>query len=182
MDGDDIAHPHRFEVQMDALRRDPEIDVVFSNTRLVDKEGKLVCTSWRPNEQIIIDRLGKRCYIPHPTVMVRKSTLVDAGGYNEEYWTGQDHELWQRLKMKGATFRYIPETLLDLRLNPGSVRGHSSDRYWYEVASRCIWNRSKLRALFYFDRLNWRERSQIAFKLGIPHALMTYRGRLKNSR
>lgn len=178
MDADDISHPRRFERQVTVFEEEPIPDVVFSNTRLIDKNGDLICTSWRPSEEQIIDQLGERCYIPHPTVMVRTAAVRKVGGYDESYWTGQDHDLWKRMKADGAVFRYLPDMLLDYRLNPDSVRAESSDGYWFKVSNWCLWNRSRWQALAYLDRLTMRQRAQILTKSLIPHFVMRYRGQM----
>ncbi|MCS3672013.1 glycosyltransferase involved in cell wall biosynthesis [Salinibacter ruber] len=176
MDADDVSRPDRFERQLSAFEEEPIPDLVFSNTRLIDKNGAPICISWRPSEEQIVDQIGERCYIPHPTVMARTEAIRKVGGYNENYWTGQDHELWERLKTDGAVFRYSPDVLLDYRLNPDSVRAESSDDYWFKVSNWCIWNRRKLRSLRYIDRLTWFQRATIIAKLFVPHALMIRRG------
>ncbi|MCS3695713.1 glycosyltransferase [Salinibacter ruber] len=176
MDADDISRLRRFERQVSAFEEEPIPDVVFSNTRLIDKNGDPICISWRPSKKKIVDLLGQRCYIPHPTVMARLEALREVGGYDENYWTGQDHDLWERMKACGADFRYLPDVLLDYRLNPDSVRAESSDDYWFKVSNWCIWNRKKWCSLRYIDRLTWSQRATIFTKLFIPHALMCRRG------
>jgi len=108
--------------------------------------------------------------------MMKKSCLKKVGGYDENYWTGQDHELWQRMKQNDFQFRYLSQPLLDYRLNPDSVRANSDENYWFKVSNACIWNQSKLRSLRYIDQLTWQQRIVIFFKMMIPHIIMRYRG------
>lgn len=179
MDADDISRLRRFECQVSAFEEEPIPDVVFSNTRLIDKNGDLICISWRPSEKQIVDQLGQRCYIPHPTVMTRAEAIRGAGGYDESYWTGQDHDLWERMKADGADFRYLPDVLLDYRLNPDSVRAESSDDYWFEVSNWCIWNQDRWQSLAYLDRLTTWQRVQILVKMMVPHFVLRYRGQTR---
>jgi glycosyltransferase involved in cell wall biosynthesis len=176
MDADDIARSKRFEKQVRVFERE-DVDIVFGDTCFIDKNGTPVCTSWRPDQKEIVEKLGTRCYIPHPTVMVRASAIRSVGGYDESYWTGQDHELWQRMREDGATFRYLPEVLLDYRLNPDSVRADSGDDYWFQVSNVCIWNQNRMQALTYLGRLSFRQQMRILAKTVVPHFVMRYRGR-----
>lgn len=177
MDADDISRKPRFEKQVALFESNPSADIVFGDTLLIDKYGDPVCQSWRPGEEEIIEALGTRCRVPHPTVMMRASAVRKVGGYDESYWTGQDHDLWQRMKRSGATFRYISEVILNYRLNPDSVHVDSERDYWYRVSNECVWNRNKLRALRYLDKLTWKQRAVILFKMIVPHFIMDYRGR-----
>jgi glycosyltransferase involved in cell wall biosynthesis len=171
MDADDIAYPERLEKQVKFFQHQPETDVVFGNTTLIDKDGREVCQPWRPDEDTILRVLPVHCYISHPTVMIRRSTLEAVGGYNEEYWTGQDKELWIRMLEEGASFRYMPDRILHYRINPNSVRKYVSDDYYFELANKCIWNGQKSSALKYFKKLTLKKKLLIFVKLAIPRKL-----------
>ncbi len=179
MDADDIARPSRFEKQVRIFERERSVDVVFGDTCLIDKQGAMVGISWRPNERKIVELLGTRCYIPHPTVIVRASAIRGVGGYDESYWTGQDHDLWKRMREDGATFHYLPEVLLDYRLNPDSVHAGPGDDYWFRVSNECIWNQNRWQSLSYLDRLTMWQGAKILAKLAVPHFVLCYRGRTK---
>jgi glycosyltransferase involved in cell wall biosynthesis len=175
MDADDIAMPDRFRRQIEVFRREPETGVVFGDTVLIDKSGAEICQSWRPDEKTILRVLPNRCYIPHPTVMMRKETVEALGGYNEECWTGQDKDLWLRMRAAEVQFRYLKSVLLKYRINPDSVRGHSSENYWFAVANRCIWNRQKFKALHYINHLDTHHKIIILTKLMLPNIFYYYR-------
>lgn len=51
-----------------------------------------------------------------------RSTLLDAGGYNEHIRSGVDHDLWLRLGARGAMLHGIPVVLAypDTNLSPGA--------------------------------------------------------------
>lgn len=54
-------------------------------------------------------------------ILVKKTIFDNYGGYNTSFKTGQDLELWLRLKDK-IKFGYTHEVLLKYRLKPNSVR------------------------------------------------------------
>lgn len=175
MDADDIAMPDRLERQIEVFRYKSEVDIVFGDTVLIDKNGAEICPSWRPDEKTILEVLPNRCYIPHPTVMMRKEAVQAVGGYDEEFWTGQDKDLWLRMLNTEKSFFYLSDTLLKYRINPDSVRGHTNDNYWFAVANRCIWNRQKLKALRYINRLDVYHKTLILVKLLLPNAFYYYK-------
>lgn len=169
MDADDIAAKDRIGKQVDYLENSPSVDVVFGHTVLIDKDSEIICESWRPDsvEEILL-RLSEHNFIPHPTVMFRKSVIEEAGSYDEAFRTGQDLELWIRLRDRGYCFGYIRDALLYFRLNPDSVREDRCRNYWFKVANYCIWNKAKIRSLKYCRKLSVKEGVIICAKVLIP--------------
>ena len=43
------------------------------------------------------------CWLPHPATLVRKQTLLQAGGFDAGYTIAMDYDLWFRLLNGGAT-------------------------------------------------------------------------------
>lgn len=56
----------------------------------------------------------------HGSVMFRKNSYVQVGGYRKEFYYAQDWDLWYRLAEAG-TFQIIEETLYHVRVSPGSI-------------------------------------------------------------
>lgn len=176
MDGDDISFPERFKEQIDIFTTKKEVDIVFANTIYIDINGKKICNSWRPDStDKIISLLPYRNYITHPTVMVKRNCLEKYNGYNNNCRTGQDHELWSRMKAGGVHFYFLNKRLLYYRLNPGSVRAND-DPYWFKVAKSCIANKNKIKALSYLCRLTLKHKFVILVKFLIPHSFLVIKG------
>jgi glycosyltransferase involved in cell wall biosynthesis len=185
MDGDDISLPNRLEHQVHVFFDDPRCDIVYTDTILIGEGGQEICRSWRPTVAKVLKVLPYHNYIPHPSVMMRKDTLVRIGMYDESFKAAQDTDLWIRLRDSGSVFHYIPEPLLKYRLNPNSVRaGTESDRgsVPYRLAHLCIWNSAKFRALAYWSGLNTTEKLKIILKSLIPSCLLRQRSICKKRR
>ena len=177
MDADDIALQNRFEKQMKIIQNNPDIDVVFTGTMLIDKFGNDICRSWKPKSiKKILQDLQYNNYIPHPSIIIKKLTLAEFDNYDTKFGTGQDRDLWIKMRDKRVKFYYLREILLKYRLNPQSVRANAKDRYWFKVANYCIWNKNKLKAFKYFSELNFKEKLIILIKMFIPHIIFYYRG------
>jgi glycosyltransferase involved in cell wall biosynthesis len=56
----------------------------------------------------------------HGSVMFRKATYLDVGGYRPEFYFGQDWDLWYRLAEQGRFF-VVPEVLYHARIFPGAL-------------------------------------------------------------
>ena len=123
-DSDDIMMPDRIERQLAFMLEHPEVSVSTSWAYLVDSEGRTVGKS---HPQVDVD-LGKIKRDPsyfvniiHPASVMRKSHVLEVGGYSPNFRFGEDRELWGRLVTSGRTLAVQPEYLLKQRLHGGSL-------------------------------------------------------------
>ncbi|MEH7239562.1 glycosyltransferase [Bacillus sp. JJ1562] len=177
MDGDDIADLDRFKKQMSVINDKPEIDLIFGDTSLIDEKGSRICDSWRPKKlENILKNLEYHNFIPHPTVIFKKSAVQSLGGYNEEYKLGQDKELWVRFKNNGYKFYYINQFLLSYRINPKSVRRKVNVNRYYFLANTCINNKKKKKVFNYIRQVSFKEKLILFIKFLIPHKILFIKG------
>jgi len=170
MDSDDIAYPNRFEKQIKVFGDNPEIDLVYTDTKLIDKNGDIICDSWRPNLEKTLLNLEIHTFVPHPTVMFKKDTVLNLGGYTMIRPHAEDLDLWLRMKNNGCKFFYLNKNLLYYRLNPNSVRANAHDNYWYKVATRVITSGYRLRIFKYYKYLSNKERLILLIKMIFPQS------------
>ncbi|WP_298268432.1 hypothetical protein [Geobacter sp.] len=69
------------------------------------------------HEEIMRDRFVESPFV-HPSVMVRRDLLLQAGGYRDRGWA-EDYDLWLRLADAGVRFARLPEVLFFWRERPG---------------------------------------------------------------
>jgi len=94
MDADDWSYPERLEKQELFMRNHPEVSVLGSSVTLAEKQG--VYKSFESNEEIRAFMLfGNPIF--HPTVMMRRSIVLDAGGYCTANIPAEDYALWVHL-------------------------------------------------------------------------------------
>lgn len=181
MDGDDICVKNRFEEQIKIFKKH-NVDIIFSDTILIDYQGNYICQSWRPKSlENILNLISLNNFIPHPTIMIRKKIFSKFGKYNNKFKTGQDTELWTRLAKSGVKFYYLNKNLLYYRINPDSVRNKLSNNscyknQYYRLANICIWNNNKRRALKYFRYLDFKQKAILIIKLLIPFQILFWKG------
>ena len=122
MDCDDVALPDRFATQLQALRNDPALVCIGGSFQLIDGEGRLLTTLRPPTDDADIQKqtLAGHGAICHPTAMIRREALQRIGGYDEDFKTAQDLDLWLRLGEVGKLAN-VPQPVLKFRLHEGSV-------------------------------------------------------------
>jgi glycosyltransferase involved in cell wall biosynthesis len=142
MDADDIAHPDRFQSQLDMMASDSRI--VASGTgvsyfpRNQVRDGSLRYESWInsvTSHDAMVRDLFVECPLPHPTLLLRADVLKLLGGYRETGWP-EDYDLVLRLWEAGGRFGKVPEQFLQWREGPDRLsRTHST--YSEEAFRRC---------------------------------------------
>jgi glycosyltransferase involved in cell wall biosynthesis len=121
-DADDICYPHRLQEQYTFLVNHPDHCIAGCTANYHDMDDNYVFTYHPPgitNEQIQQTKMHT-CPFIHSGVLYRKQAVLDAGGYDMHAHTFEDHLLWIRVLQHGKAYN-IPQTLLKVRLHPGSV-------------------------------------------------------------
>ena len=121
MDADDISLPQRFEKQVRFLDDNPECAAVGSWCMRINENDEIINKWQHPTDyEGIKERLVTQNSIFHGTVMVRKESIFQIGGYNEKYIYTQDYDLWLRLS-KIVQIRNIGEYLYLSRSDSKSI-------------------------------------------------------------
>ena len=93
MDADDLAHPRRFELQLDYMQQNPDLGLVaclvkgFPEEDL--REGFRNYIAWLNSLVADEEIKGERFVespLAHPSVVFRKDIIREAGGYQEHGW------------------------------------------------------------------------------------------------
>jgi glycosyltransferase involved in cell wall biosynthesis len=121
MDADDVALPTRFEQQVAFLETHPEVGVLGTRLEIIDEDGKALRTSDPPRSHALAAwRLLLWPAVAHPSVMMRRALLEQAGGYDTAFKYAADYELWTRL-VEVTRFANLPATLVRYRVHEGMV-------------------------------------------------------------
>ncbi len=140
MDADDVCHPERLERQVDALTRDPELQLIscrvdcFSDTAL--PAGMKRYEKW-VNSVVSGKEIRAAIFVesplPHPSVVFRRRAFERFGRYRETEGP-EDYDLWLRMIIGGAVVRKLPDVLLRWRDTPQrmsrSDRRYDKDRFF----------------------------------------------------
>jgi glycosyltransferase involved in cell wall biosynthesis len=118
MDTDDICVNNRFELQLNAIKKDPTIAVIGGQIdEFTDNPNNIIGFRKVPvTEKQIKSYLSWRCPFNHPSVLINKSKLFAAGGY-QSFGTFEDYYLWCRMIAKGYCVKNLPDVLVHMRVN-----------------------------------------------------------------
>jgi len=117
MDADDISYPERLQKQYNFFETNKDVALLSTWAREVSETGEPVYTArWR--QPFFYYNLTFECWIYHPTVMYRRSAVLDVGAYSTPY--SEDYDLWWRLSRK-YKIDNLSEVLVDYRLTNVSL-------------------------------------------------------------
>jgi glycosyltransferase involved in cell wall biosynthesis len=116
MDADDIMHPRRLEVQVDALKADTALDVIGTDAYAIDGNHRLVGAFQSENPSTDPWTVSRKGIFIHPTIM-GKTEWFRRNPYSESAHRAEDLELWTRT-CGSSKFAVIHEPLLYYRLKP----------------------------------------------------------------
>lgn len=124
LDSDDSWFSGKLQAVLAAFSQHPNIDVVYHSELETRQNGKKLLMRHR--------LMTGNCYVflalhGNPLVTsattVRKSTLLQAGGFSEEkkVISAEDYDLWLNLAAQNANFYHIKEVLGEYRRHAGSI-------------------------------------------------------------
>lgn len=124
MDGDDVCHPRRLELQSAYLAGHPGTDLVACGVRHFPRPqlrgGMAGYEAWQNgllDHASILRDLYVESPFAHPSVLFRRRAVEAVGGYRQRPWA-EDYDLWLRLARHGVCFARIPQILLFWRDRP----------------------------------------------------------------
>lgn len=120
-----------------AIRCQPGLDAIYTDSRMIDRSGNILHEyrkpAWSPETLLHLN------YINHLT-LVRTARYVALGGLRPECEGSQDWDLWLRLSsVPGLTVAHIGRPLYDWRANETSLAYSSATKpYVLAAASRAL--------------------------------------------
>jgi glycosyltransferase involved in cell wall biosynthesis len=131
LDSDDLWLPRYLEVMAATVRDNPQATVAYTDAWVLYDEIKRIARGTAMNAYLppAIPREPRaflRALLEHGNFVyysatVRRSALVDVGGFNEALQASVDYELWLRVASRGHTFVRCPETLAVYRRRAGQI-------------------------------------------------------------
>jgi hypothetical protein len=136
LDGDDIALPHRLELQVRAMAERPSVGLLGSAVELIDSRGRWIGALDRPlDDAPLREFLRTGCGFVHSGVMMRREMFVAAGGYRKGLNVAEDYDLWLRMA-EVTEIANLPERLVRYRLHTDSSTARKPVRQ--AVAIACV--------------------------------------------
>lgn len=117
MDADDVSHPDRLGRQWEVLHVHPDVCLVGTLSEAIDANGRVV----RAQDRSTLLRGTTVPPFPHGSVMFRRQTFDEVGGYREACVFWEDRDLFIRMSQR-ARILVLPLPLYRLRCHSKSVR------------------------------------------------------------
>lgn len=143
MDADDISLPTRCEKQVQEFENNPELDIIGCPVK--EFSGDITNIVGERNVPLSNDDIykfaKKRDPFNHPTVMYRKSKVLEVGGYGD-LRKNQDTDLWIKMLSNGAFCKNLSEYLVYFRFDENT---YEKRKNWLntKLLIRIRWNAFK---------------------------------------
>jgi glycosyltransferase involved in cell wall biosynthesis len=119
LDADDFLLPQKIEKQLALLNNQPELDVVYSPTlHVYEDSGSEIATPIEDDD--LYANYFRWAYFSTTSLLLKKSAVMDVGGWKEDQEVCQEHELILRLILAGKKFAMMPEALGINRMQYGN--------------------------------------------------------------
>ncbi|MGA9771355.1 MAG: glycosyltransferase [Blastocatellia bacterium] len=144
LDADDYWEPHYLDQQMAFLKKNPSVDLVYSDAILVG-DSPLAGRSFMEitpsrGEVTFESLLGGHCTVLLSGTVVRRQAVINAGVFNEGLRYAEDYDLWLRLAKQGSRLAYQEQALLNKRMHSASL---SSDRMKLHESALSVLEKAK---------------------------------------
>lgn len=131
MDSDDISVPNRFEQQLTIMNNNPNVDIVGGDiTEFIDDEFNIVATRRVPcSDNDIKDYMKIRCAMNHVSVMYKKASVQNSGGYLDLFWD-EDYYLWIRMLEHNCIMANTGTVLVNVRTGFEMYKRRGGRKYY----------------------------------------------------
>lgn len=131
MDSDDYVVNTRCEKQLKLFADDPDLCIVGSfESEFVDEINNVISVHRVPEENAEIKKqMRRRCSILHPTVMYKKSSVIECGNYHSVILY-EDYDLFARMVLEYNVKSYnIQESLYYIRTSEDFFKRRGGLKY-----------------------------------------------------
>jgi len=123
LDHDDIIYPERLKYQVNFFKKNPDVDLVFSSSNIIDENSKII-NGIMPNVSIHSKTENFRdilkyypiCWL---TVMFRRKVIDEIGNFEDEFNQIEELDLILRI-ISRKKFKFLPDIV-------GAYRVHSDN-------------------------------------------------------
>lgn len=137
LDHDDYLAPEALYEVVKLINQHPETDWIYSDNDQIDSHGLRCChhakPAWSP------ELLMTYNYVLHLSV-IRRTTMLKAGGFRKGFEGSQDYDLYLRLSELSDKIRHIPRVLYSWRQSENSVSLNPENKSYAFDAALCALN------------------------------------------
>jgi glycosyltransferase involved in cell wall biosynthesis len=124
-DAGDVSFASRLAVQKDVLRADQNVVMTSCGTRFVGPDNEILYEVSQSGDELQqglmqVEIAKVRGPSSHSSVMFRRQSYENVGGYRAEFEVAQDLDLWMRLAEIGVCWA-TPQVLCEFHLSKSSI-------------------------------------------------------------
>jgi GT2 family glycosyltransferase len=130
LDSDDAWQPEYLATQIELMRRDETIDVLYCDAHIFGEgvPANLKFTDGSPSAgEVSFESLVRQECNVMVSVTARRATLINVGLFDESLRSSEDFDMWLRIAKAGGRIAYHRQPLVRYRRRPGSL---SADSVW----------------------------------------------------
>ncbi|TDT67877.1 GT2 family glycosyltransferase [Hypnocyclicus thermotrophus] len=107
VDDDDEWFPTKLENQIEIFKSsNKKTGIVYTWTKIF--QGKELVGEYTPTKEgYLMEEILKECFIPSPSIMLKKKALIEAGLFDEKMPSCQDWDMWTRIISCGYECRVV---------------------------------------------------------------------------
>lgn len=139
LDHDDVIHREALAEFVFSINKNREIDVWYSDEDKLTATGEFDTPTLKPNWAPHL--LFSQQYIGH-LVCIKRSCLIDVGGFSEDVNGAQDYDLLLRLAGEGFKFDHIPKVLYHWREHINSTAHNPDSKPYAHIAGELAVSRA----------------------------------------
>lgn len=130
MDSDDIAFPDRCERQLQHMITG-DLDIISGSVLEFQGNTENVTGARRVpvTKSEIIQFSKKRNPFNHPAIMYQKLSVIEAGGYTEEFHLFEDYHLWIRMLMRDCNCENLLDPVVYMRTGNDAILRRGGKEY-----------------------------------------------------
>jgi glycosyltransferase involved in cell wall biosynthesis len=125
LDSDDLWYPECLAAQLEAMRADPSLDMIYADARVfgdVQEAGRTLMELSPPPSAVTFERLLRRqCVVNICVSLIRRETLFGAGLFDPAVRGTEDADMWLRITLRGGRIGYQRKVLGQYRRRAGSL-------------------------------------------------------------
>lgn len=130
---DDKLFPSALSIYAEYILKDQDFDIIYSNCFISSDESHkslLDIKIWE-DANLIENLMRSSCVGPFP--IMKKSSVIEAGLFNEEFSIAGDYEMWSRMQRLGFKFLKIEEFIGVYFLNPVGISTYQTHENLKEI-------------------------------------------------
>ena len=117
LDCDDVWFKDKLKLQLSVLKNDKKLSLVYSNAEIINEYGNKIGSMPSKKDAksgYIFKDLVKKNFIPFVSVLMKKATYFEAGGFPKDYINSTDYHLFLNVSLKNKIM-FLPKTTCQYR-------------------------------------------------------------------